>query len=178
MKDLSRSLQELPAFVPPGGGWQSLALRLDARQRQRRHRRQWAGGCALAASVLLAVVLPRWAPSEAVPAATPPDAVVALMQQSQALEQRLSRLKADAGVWNGALARSAAGLQRDVALLDVQLSDVAFNPDADRRAAEALWQRRVSLLKQLVASHAAPTLVQSTTPTAVLDEDEAEVLEL
>lgn len=181
MNDLSRSLRELPELPPPADGWSRLAESLDARQRQRRRRRQWAGGLALAASVLLAVVGLRPLPDPARPAPQVggPDPVAGLMLQSQALEQRLSALKSETGVWNGAQASTAATLQRDVALLDVQLSDLAFEPVADRRAAEALWQRRVGLLNQLVSAHEASTLVQSTTAEFASDAaDDGAVLEL
>ncbi|TAJ52630.1 MAG: hypothetical protein EPN60_06160 [Nevskiaceae bacterium] len=183
MNDLSRSLSELPELPPPPGGWARLSQRLDAREALRR-RGRWAGGLALAASVLLAVLNLPVAPVSPAPAgAAPATAVAGLIQQSQALEQRLAVLKSEAGVWSGALAGNAAGLQRDVALLDVQLSDLAFDPSADQRAAEVLWQRRVSLLNRLVSAHEAPTLTpatMTTTTTAGLGGDtaEAEVLEL
>ncbi|ROH88775.1 hypothetical protein ED208_13255 [Stagnimonas aquatica] len=181
MNDLSRSLRELPELSPPAGGWARLSQRLDARQGRRR-RARWAGGLALAASLLLALPqLPLLRPSASDPApsrAPARSAVVAsLMQQSQALEQELATLKSETGVWNGALASNAASLQRDVALLDLQLSDLAFEPQADQAAAQTLWRHRVRLLEQLVSAHAAPTL---TTTTAGLGSDasEAEVLEL
>lgn len=185
MNDLSRSLRELPELPPPAGGWARLSQRLDKRQALLR-RGRWAGGLALAASAVLAALNLSVAPptpTPVIPVATPANAVAGLMQQSQALEQRLAVLKSEAGVWSGALARDAAGLQRDVALLDVQLSDLAFDPGADQRAAEALWQRRVSLLNRLVSAHEAPTLMpatMTTTTTAGLDSEtaEAEVLEL
>lgn len=178
MKDLSRSLQELPALTPPPGGWDAVSQRLDARQSRHRRRRRWAGDFALAASVLLAVVMLRPAPQAPSPTSAVDAAVAGLMQQSQALELRLSQLKTDASVWDGAQARSAAVLQRDVALIDVQLSDVAFNPQADHRAAETLWLRRVSLLNQLVSAHESPSLVRSTLDPTAIDEAEGEVLEL
>lgn len=177
MNDLSRALQSLPPLDPPADGWQTLSRRLDARAVRPRRRARLAGGFALAASLLLAVLLLRPMTGSAPAPAVGGDPVAGLMQQSQALEQQLVQLKAEAGVWDGALARDSARLQRDVALLDLQISDVAFNPQADRRAAEVLWQHRVGLLNQLVSAHAAPTLVRSTVPSAV-DADENAVLEL
>ena len=181
MNYLSRALQSLPPLSPPEDGWQRLSRSLDARAARPRRRARLIGGMALAASVLLAVLLlrPMLGSAPAPTAVTAGDDTVAgLMQQSQALEQQLVRLKAEAGVWDGALARDSARLQRDVALLDLQISDVAFNPQADRRAAEVLWQHRVGLLNQLVSAHAAPTLVRSTASPAALDADENAILEL
>lgn len=180
MNDLSRSLRELPELAPPAGGWARLNTRLDARQ-SRRQRLRWTGGLALAASLLLALPqLPVLRPTAAdrAPATTSErgEAVASLMRQSQALEQELATLKSQAGVWNGALASNAASLQRDVALLDLQLSDLAFDPQADQAAAQTLWQHRVRLLNQLVSAHAAPTL--TTTAGLGSDAREAEVLEL
>lgn len=181
MNDLSRSLRELPELSPPTGGWARLSQRLDARQGRRRRARWAGGGLALAASLLLALPqlpLLRPAASEQAPGRAPAHstAVAGLMQQSQALEQQLARLKSEAGVWNGALASNAASLQRDVALLDLQLSDLAFDPQADQAAAQTLWQHRVRLLNQLVSAHAAPSL--TTTAGLGSDAAETEVLEL
>ena len=179
MNDLSRALRSLPPLDPPDDGWQRLSRGLDARAAGPRLRTRRAGVLALAASVLLAVLLLRPLTGDApAPAPINDDAVAGLMQQSQALEQQLAQLKAEAGVWDGALARDSARLQRDVALLDLQISDIAFNPQADRRAAEVLWQHRVGLLNQLVSTHAAPTLVRSTVPSLASDADENATLEL
>lgn len=180
MNDLTRSLQELPPLPPPPGGWTRLSAQLELRDRRRRRQTRWAGGLALAASVLLAVVLLRPVPDAPPARVAAADPLGGLMQQSQALELRLAALKSEAGVWDGALARSAAVRQRDVGLVDLQLSDVSLDPQADRRAAEVLWQQRVRLLSELVAAHEAPSLTRSTPAYATASEPaaEAEVLEL
>lgn len=181
MKTLPEALRDLPPLDPPPDAWQKLSARLDARAPRRAHRAlHWGGGLALAASLLLAVLAPSLLPVPAgpSPAVHPDDPLAGLIEQSQALEQRLSRLKSQAGVWHGGLALDAAALQHDVALLDEQLSELAFRAEADPRAAERLWGRRIELLNRLVSAHAAPSLIRTTPTVATAAAEPAEFLEL
>ncbi|MGH8457235.1 MAG: hypothetical protein ACRETE_09645, partial [Stenotrophobium sp.] len=117
MNTFSEKLKNLAEFDPPAGGWARLTQRMHAQQRRRR---VFAGGLALAASLLLAVgitVLPsrEAAPPSAMPetqqvapAAAQSADVAQLMRQSRALENRLQRVRPRVQVWDSPLALRAA----------------------------------------------------------------------
>lgn len=142
MSKLSETLRALPAFEPPADSWS----RLQQAMRPRR-RRGPVAGLALAASVFVAVGVVRLLPPDA-PA--PADSeLAALMQRSQALEQRLVQLRPQIVVWDGRYAAATRAIERDIAMLDLQLNH------ANAAGARALWENRVSLLDRLVATHQA-----------------------
>lgn len=165
---LSEALRLLPVYEPPAGGWAGITRRLDARRRQRR----LAAGLAAAASLLLVLALPQWRGADQSAA---PSAIAAvndlqrLRSDSAELETELSRLREQASVWDGETASTVAWLQRNVALVDVQLNEYAA---ADPAAVESpggggrpdglhsLWRKRVDLLQALVREHQGPALIR------------------
>lgn len=157
MNALTEKLKSLPEFEPPAGGWPALQRRMDA---QRRERRRYYGGFALAASLLLAVgvgVLLPHAPqlplagtteTQQVAAAATTREVDQLKQRSRELERNLAQVQPQVQVWDNRLASETAGLERDLMLVDLQINH-AREPDSARR----LWRNRVALMSQLVQTH-------------------------
>jgi len=155
---LPERLRALPAHVPPPGGWRRLDERLNAR---RRNYAVAGGGFALAASVLVAVGLvslrPDPAPkadsmtvASAEPARRAPGispAVAQLIGRSQALERQLASVRPQVAVWNTGRDNRALLLETELRRVDAQL---AFG---EPKAAEALWDRRVRLMRALVELH-------------------------
>lgn len=149
---LRERLQALPEPSPPPGGWERLQQALEAPPRHRSLRRPTL---ALAASVLLALAL-AWTRTGPPLAETPEQAqateLAGLIAQSQALEQRLHRLRPEVPVWDARLAATAEDLETDLAVVDLQLNV------ADDAAQRPLWRNRVALMSQLVETHRAAAL--------------------
>jgi hypothetical protein len=141
MKPWSEALRPLPDFAPPPGGWLDLQRR---RRRQAQRRVALGGGLALAASLLLALGL---RPTPDVTPAAEPAEIAQLIQRSRELEQTLAALRPRARGWNETLASTAALLQDELAVVDLQLNY------ADAGGATRLWQDRVALMNQLVHTH-------------------------
>lgn len=159
---LPERLRALPAHTPPPGGWRRMDERLNAR---RRNQAVAGGGFALAASVLVAVGLvglrphpaPQAAPAadntlvaSAEPARRAPElapAVAQLIGRSQALERQLASVRPQVAVWNTGRDNRALRLETELRRVDAQLDF------AEPKAAEALWNRRVLLMKALVDLH-------------------------
>lgn len=153
--DLGRQLKALPDFDPPPGGW----MRLQ-RERLQRRRRQWAGvgGFAMAACLVLAIGLPRFAqPPVEIIEQPRTNELQLLMARSRDLEQRLAVARPQVSRWSGAQAVQVARLQQGLSLVDYKLNQ------ADPETARALWQRRVQLMNAMVELHQqpAPALVQA-----------------
>lgn len=151
-------LKALPDFDPPPGGWSRLINQLE-RKPPRRARRALAP-LALAATVVVALGA-AWTLRTAPVVAPAPTEVARLMQQSQALENELARVRPQVSVWNGNLAATTAALRSDLAVVDVQLgyAQASSNPAGVQR----LWQNRVSLMSQLVKTHEEATLNRAST---------------
>ena len=143
MDPLSDSLKQLPAFDPPAGGWPRL---MRARAARSRRTRAAYGGLALAACLLitLSVSLSRPQPATAVAAS---GEITVLMERSRRLEGQLAQVRPQVALWNAPLARRALNLQNDLTVVDLQLNYA--QDDGARR----LWQDRVALMSQLVATH-------------------------
>jgi hypothetical protein len=154
--DLSERLRSLPAFDPPPGGWARLSTRLDQSQNRRRPAYAWL---ALAASVVAIVsigLLPTVNRDAASPAPVPVAAtgdVARLMQQSRSLESTLAQVKPQVAVWDESSAAQAARLERQLAIVDLQL------PYAQPHDAQRLWQDRVALMSRLLRTHEDAALI-------------------
>ncbi len=142
--DLARQLQALPDFDPPAGGWDALRQELDAAPRRRR--RRLLGGLALAASLLSSIGIGWQLWPQALPDGSDAE-LTQLIAQSQGLERTLQRVRPQAVVWDARLAARAAGLENDLAVVDLQLN---YAQDEARRQ---LWRNRVLLMSQLVQTH-------------------------
>lgn len=150
---LGDALRALPLAHAEHDGWPTLAAALQARRapaRRSPRRWHWLAGAGLAASLLLAALLP-WstqAPlpvvAEQQPAATEPMTELAWMQRrSSELEAWLAELPTPP-VRDGRSALARIEIEDLIGLVDLQL-------DASRSADEALplWRQRVDLLEDL-----------------------------
>lgn len=154
---LAQDLRALPDCEPPAGGWVELQRRQKLRRRRQFTNRM--GGFAIAASLVLAVALPRVSP-EPEPIIEQPaeySELARLMQRSTVLEQQLASARPKVRRWSGAQAVRVSQLQQGLSLIDYQINFA--EPDEARR----LWRERVELMDALVELHArpAPVLVQA-----------------
>lgn len=170
MNALTEKLKNLAEFDPPAGGWAALQRRMDA---QRRERRRYYSGFALAASLLLAIGVGVWLPHPPRTSETPQPAmqqvaavseVDSLKQQSRDLERSLAQVQPQVQVWDNRLANETAGLEKDLMLVDLQINH-ARAPDDARR----LWRNRVALMSQLVQTHRQAALM----PVAYVTQETA-----
>jgi hypothetical protein len=148
---LVAALKRLPQQAPAVDAWPALAGRLAAARRSRRRLQRWLP-LAAAATLALALVLPRTSP---VDPALPPagDAVAtideaariqALIARSQWLE-RLAAAPALAPVaQDGDQALLELGLRERIGRIDAALAD------PQDEAGAALWQARIGALDELV----------------------------
>jgi len=159
--DLGERLRSLPQFTPPSGGWAELERKLEL---SRQRRRQRTTLFALAASVVLTLgtvaTLPIFRAPAHIDAATitptqSPE-VRSLMAQSRALESNLQQSRSEVAVWDAASAARAAALQRDLTIVDLQLSY------ASPQGAQRLWRDRVNLLSSLLRTHEEAGLVNTS----------------
>ena len=161
--DLNERLRSLPAFDPPPGGWARLAVRLDEKNR----RRPGYALLALAASIVVVVSIgllsnvnhEASAPVPVQVAGT--NDVAKLMQQSRSLESTLAQVKPQVAVWNESSAAQAARLERQLAIVDLQL------PYAESGDAQRLWQDRVALMSRLLRTHEEAGLMPVSYNTAM-----------
>jgi hypothetical protein len=139
--DAGDALRALPLPAPPRSGWPALAARL-----QRRRRRRWLTGLALAASLLLAALLPfgldrpRPVPAAQVEAA---QALQTLRHRSAELEAVLA---ANSPTWvdSGDSALLDQHFAMQLQWVDLQLT--GLQPDAGTADQLPLWIERVALL--------------------------------
>ncbi|MGH6950717.1 MAG: hypothetical protein ACREH4_07580 [Vitreimonas sp.] len=73
--------------------------------------------------------------------------VATLMAQSRALELALTQVRQDAPVWDARADARAAALERNLSLVDLQLTY------AGPAEAQDLWRNRVALMSDLVRAH-------------------------
>lgn len=77
--------------------------------------------------------------------------IAALMQRSQELEQILAVSKSETTVWDARLQARSERLERGLSYVDVQLNFAQANGQSDQ--ALRLWENRVQLMTELVATH-------------------------
>jgi len=151
------ALRALPDVAPQPDLWPDIARSLARRRRSRVPRIAWP--LAIAATLLIALLLPRFTVDPGAPASvasTPPQSgererpeaggeVDELRLRSQALERWIAAVSAHAPQ-DGRDLMAAVEVEDLIGLVDLQLG-------AARNAAEAtpLWQRRVALLEDLAA---------------------------
>lgn len=146
---LGAALRAMPMLTPRDGAWSALAMELATTPRQSYGpRRAWPAWIGLAATLLAAVV--------GVRLLAPPDALVdrsanqtspetlALIQQSQQLDEALAMLDARSVPIDGTSAMASAELENLIGLTDLQLNAVSRDDEA-----QALWRRRVDLMTRL-----------------------------
>jgi hypothetical protein len=151
---LGPALRELPLPSPPRDGWPSVIARLQRRRRQRRR----ALGLALAASLLLAALLPLTLGPPGTPA---PDAEQQLrqLQQHSATLEALLAWAGPTWVDNGDSALLDHQLAVQLQWIDLQLAELHPGERAQLAGVELpLWTARVALLSQRAALAQARTL--------------------
>jgi hypothetical protein len=160
-RTLAAALRALPDAAPQPDLWPDLARELAARKRPRIWR--YALPAALAASVLLALLLPRAAtpPSTPVagvaPATTPVPNTAAPDTTAAAARDELDSLRTRSQTlerWVAAVAAHAPQNSRDLmAAVEVEdligLVDLQLGATRDRADALPLWRQRVVLLEDL-----------------------------
>ena len=157
--DLGSRLRSLPQFTPPSSGWTELQRRLEQTRQQRRQR---VALFALAASVVLTLgtvsTLPIWRAPARLDATAPAQSpeLRSLMAQSRALESNLQQTRSQVAMWDAASAARAAALQRDLTIVDLQLSY------ASPTGAQRLWRDRVNLLSNLLRTHEEAGLINTS----------------
>jgi hypothetical protein len=144
-------LRALPTLRPGRDQWPRVAARLSAVRRQRRIRWATAGAMALAATVALALLVKRPAPSSV----AAPEQLTSLMQRSRALEAAIDAYGPDSRVIDGRTSRVAADLEERIADVDRRLerTELAAPPGMRGPDVTQLWQERVGLLDALVDVH-------------------------
>lgn len=174
---LSESLRQLPPHDPPPGGWPDLARRLDGRPARRGTWRPVllaaAASAVLASSITLRIVERPDAPSAApagttagtaaapattvasAPAAAPSAAadprLARLVRRSQELEKVLAQVKPETSVWDASLQARSETIERGLSYVDLQLNFAKANGQPEQ--ALRLWENRVQLMTELVATH-------------------------
>jgi hypothetical protein len=164
---LSESLRQLPEIEPPPGGWSDLARNLDG-PRKRRRRSAWKPVlfAAAASAVITSSITVQIMKRPDAPAAAPSAATVAsqkatlaatdprlarLMTRSQELERVLAQVRPETNVWDASLQARTETIERGLSYVDLQLNYAQTNNQPDQ--ALRLWENRVQLMTELVATH-------------------------
>ena len=161
LRRMQNALQALPAFEPPEGVWEQVALATRTPSVSRWH---WPMRAAIAASFAVAAILwvmgsPETPPGPPVAEAPVPSSVdaltrrfvspayVSLVQESARLERELNRIDYRPRLVNAATAATIAGLTDEIALIDARfMQPTALQPSQ----AEALQRTRVELMNALL----------------------------
>lgn len=171
---LAEALRGLPDAAPEPDLWPALAAQLQAGRVTAAppRRRHWhlGAGLALAASLIIAAMLP-WSPSRRVDdgvamipttTSTTPDSAIAdlgwMRQRSTQLESWLSDLPTPS-VRDGRALMATVEIEDLIALVDVQLGATRGTEDA-----LPLWRQRVALLEELSVLRSAAFGVASIDP--------------
>ena len=184
---LSESLRRLPEVEPPPGGWAELARRMDA-PRARRRRTTWkpvllaaAASAVITSSVTVQImkspdalpVAPAAKTSVASNAASTPPATMRvvsnadprlarLVHRSQELERLLTQVRPETNVWDASLQARTETIERGLAYVDLQLNYAQANGQPEQCL--RLWENRVQLMSELVATHRNARLPASAGP--------------
>lgn len=163
LQGLRAEMQALPLIAPPRDGWQRIAAAADAAPAPRPARRPYAlaAGVAVAAlAVAAALQLPAGddtrgagVDAPAVVPATPPQSGPAtgwrLVESENArLEALLAALPSQDRV-RARTGYTVSALEDRLAMVDDQLSQAAFEPQAPGQT-EQLWRQRLYLMNSLV----------------------------
>ena len=162
LRRMQNALQALPAFEPPEGVWEQVALATRTPSVSRWH---WPMRGAIAASFAVAAILwvmgspetpPPGPPVAEAPVASSVDALtrrfvspayLSLVQESARLERELNRIDYRPRLVNAATAATIAGLTDEIALIDARfMQPTALQPNQ----AEALQRTRVELMNALL----------------------------
>ena len=152
----TEALRAIPEREAARDLWPALSAALTERRKMRMAKVAWGLSAAAAAMIigLVLVVGVRIGPGHANKGAgAPQKAAVApvlqpLVKQSQRLEAALTRLDQGSSVVSGGTAGVIAGLQDQVAIVDLQISLLDQSKDDDQL--ERLWKERVRLLSTLL----------------------------
>ncbi|MDH3366937.1 MAG: hypothetical protein OEO17_03760 [Gemmatimonadota bacterium] len=147
------ALRALPRHSPPRDRWPAVREAfVSARRRRRWSYTSWAGLAAAAGLVLFVGV--NTPPRPAV-AASAPEEIASLVEESQQLERVLHSYNRQGRVVNGVTAAAIAELEDRIAVVDVGI-DRAQLQAAPHEAVADLWRRRVTLMDRLVNTHVQP----------------------
>jgi len=146
---LIATLRAMPVLAPRESAWSALAAELAKTPRQQQApRRNWPIWIGLAATLLAAVAGVRLlAPDDAQVDGSdnrPSAEILALIRQSQQLDETIAMLDARSVPMDGTSAMASAELENLIGLTDLQLNAVSRDDEA-----QALWSRRVALMTRL-----------------------------
>ncbi len=143
-------LKALPALRPARDQWPPVAERVRRERRRRRSRIAGITGLALAASVVLALVVPN---HDVVSGAATRE-IERAMERSRALESALSQYDPEVGVLDGRTAGLTQEIEDRIARLDreLEMADLLESQTREQRLLK-LWRERVGLLDALVDVH-------------------------
>lgn len=146
---LRAALRAMPVLSPRDNAWSALAAELMETPRPlHAPRRRWPTWIGLAAMLLAAVIgvrllMPHDARVES-SANQPSPETLALIEQSQQLDETLAMLDARSVPIDGTSAMASAELENLIGLTDLQLNAVSRDDEA-----QVLWSRRVDLMTRL-----------------------------
>lgn len=142
-------IKALPALRPSRDRWPQVAARLRVDRRARRQRTAGLIGLAAAASIAMAVLVPRTGTLGA-----GEQEIQAVMARSQALESALSQYHPEERMLDGRTAGIAQELEDRIAQVDreLEMADLLEHQSHDEQVLK-LWRERVGLLDALVDVH-------------------------
>lgn len=158
LRGVAEQLRALPPVRPRRDGWPDLREQIQAEQRRRRTRSVGIAALALAASLVLAVIVPGLMerpveeppPTPASAAARPSDPEIPdLVAESQDLEEALRGLRPEGRVMDLWEATAVADLEDQIGLVDSRLAGDGRDGLTPEEAAR-LWKKRVTLMNELV----------------------------
>ena len=180
---LSESLRQLPELEPPPGGWADLARRLDGPRARRTPSWKPVLLAAAASAVITSSVTVQIMKSpDAPPAASAAKTLVAsaspstmkvkatgadqrlarLVSRSQELERVLAQVRPETNVWDASLQARSETIERGLSYVDLQLNYAQANGQSDQ--VMRLWENRVQLMSELVATHRNARLPATRSP--------------
>ncbi|UCF40200.1 MAG: hypothetical protein JSW43_10745 [Gemmatimonadota bacterium] len=146
------ALKALPSLTPPRDRWPVVR---DALTRSRRRRWQRAGGAALAAAAALALMVGIPGVRGAGPDIAIAQEVDELKRESHQLEQVLHEVEQERRVVNGMVLTVIVDLEDRIAVIDAGIATVQTAGPVTAQLRD-LWEERVILVNQLVATHVQP----------------------
>jgi anti-sigma factor RsiW len=148
------ALKALPSFTPPRDRWPVVR---DALTRSRRRRRwQRVGGAALAAAAALALMIGIPGVQGSGPELAIAQEVDELRQESHQLERVLYEVERERRVVTGRVLAVIVELEDRIAVIDAGITTVQTGGHVTVELRD-LWEDRVILVNQLVATHVQQT---------------------
>jgi hypothetical protein len=147
------ALKALPSLRPPRDRWPLVRDAVSVKRRRARWQRAGLGALAAAAALVGVIAVSSLGPGVAAVSA---EEIEALVEESQELERVLDELYRQGRVVDGVTAAAIAELEDRIALVDWGIQRAQAGA-ASREELANLWRERVTLMDQLVSTHAGRT---------------------